>query len=402
MGNEAILHVPEGINFDCTGCGNCCFGWPVPLTDDDVHRLKTLTVAPLQRPQILKIAPSANSNQTFTAALGKRADGFCQYLSPDNRCEIHSLFGEESKPGMCQLFPYTFTETPAGVYASASFASTGVLFNSGRALNEQRSQLLRSFELFKKLFPRLSPDWSSMQLIDGEPLTFESYLEIEADFLTRLERHDTQRVEKFLADLAKEITQNFVKNIRDFDVIPGMQTKARTVDSLLVAGLIDTYFPNDVYKDNLCDLDSATLARNLVMPPEKVTMSYEGTTYGFGQLNSYKLGALSPEGEDLLRRFAYVKVFSKLYFSAGFADLSLIAGLNHLSLIISLVRIVVKLRNVAAETPGNEIPFEELAEVLRKLERRLTVANFSAQAKTILEVLLSSSARSERVSQLAS
>src|SRR5271167_3054776 len=33
------LIIPEGINFECTGCGNCCHQWPVPSTAEDRQRI---------------------------------------------------------------------------------------------------------------------------------------------------------------------------------------------------------------------------------------------------------------------------------------------------------------------------------------------------------------------------
>lgn len=410
MGEEASLHIPEGINFDCTGCGNCCFSWPVPLTDEDRTRICSLaeTGAKKEPLHLIVVGNSGTSKQqSFTSALGKRADGKCQFLSPDNRCEIHNQFGEEAKPSMCRLFPYTFTPTPNGVYASASFASTGVLYNSGRPLSEQKQHLTRTYELFQRLYGELSPDWTNLQLIDGQPLTFHDYMELETGFLCSFRpniqskaKEESERTEKILCEIAKQ-TSGLVKQKRDFDKIPGLQTKPRTVDSLLINALLNAYFPDDVYRENLCEIDTPQLARHLVSPPDKVLAQFQGASCDFGELNQFVLGPLNEQSESLLRRFAYLKVFSKLYFGPGFAGLSLVAGLNHLCLIVSLVRIVIKLKNLSSLKKGAQIDFEEVAEIVRILERRLTVASFSRETKTMLEVLLSSSLRAERVANLA-
>lgn len=415
MGGEAILHIPEGINFDCTGCGNCCFSWPVPLTDDDLKRICSLEIQGHQKEpvHVIKAGVAGSSGQrAFTSALGKRADGKCQYLSPDNRCQIHNQFGEEAKPSMCRLFPYTFTPTPAGVWAAASFASTGVLYNSGRPLTSQKEHLMRTYELFQSLYPDLAPDWTGLQLVDGQSLGFEEYLKIETRLLSALSENSAAgasssssssewRTEKILSGLAKQ-TSIQIKQKRDLDKVPGLETKPRTVDSLLVSSLLTAYFPDDVYKENACEIDTAQLARSLVMPPAKVQLQFDGGLVNFSVLNNYTLGCLNEQAESLLRRFAYLKVFSKLYFGPGFAGLSLIAGLNHLSVIVSLVRIVIKLQNHKSNTKGSEIAFEEVAECVRMLERRLTVASYSRETKTMLEVLLSSSERAERIAMLAS
>lgn len=411
MSGEAILHIPEGINFDCTGCGNCCFSWPVPLTDDDLKRICSLEIAGEKKEAVHIIETGTEGSvgqRAFTSALGKRSDGKCQFLSPDNRCEIHTRFGEEAKPSMCRLFPYTFTSTPNGVYAAASFASTGLLLNSGRPLSEQKQHLDRTYELFRQLYPDLNPDWTNLQLIDGQPLTFDDYLEIEAQILSAIVRHGNanevssqERADKLLVGVARQVLRS-VKQKRDFDKIPGLQTKPRTVDSLLINALLSAYFPADVYRENACEIDTALLAGNLVAPPDKVLARFEGKSISYGDLNQYTLGRLDDRSENLLLRFAYLKVFSKLYFGPGFAGLSLIAGLNHLSSILSLVRIVLKLKNLGARKSGSEIAFEEVAEYVRILERRLTVANYSRETRTMLEVLFSSADRAERIATLGS
>ena len=43
-------------------------------------------------------------------ALNKRADGACVFLDDDNRCRIHTAFGEAAKPAACRLFPFSLRE----------------------------------------------------------------------------------------------------------------------------------------------------------------------------------------------------------------------------------------------------------------------------------------------------
>jgi Fe-S-cluster containining protein len=149
---DEILHIPIGINFDCTGCGNCCLQWPVPSTDEDRRRIIDLSrefVAPVtantatvettagtaadipststsvdlfstpggQLFRRIDMDVLRNKNNQFQYTMEKRADGRCVFLTQQNRCALHERFGVESKPSMCQLFPYTFTEAPDGFYA---------------------------------------------------------------------------------------------------------------------------------------------------------------------------------------------------------------------------------------------------------------------------------------------
>ena len=201
--DSEILHIPEGINYDCTGCGNCCLQWPVPSTDEDRTRIIDLSRSlvsdasnvqtgeqfSLPKGQLFRridMDVLRNKTNQFQFTMEKRADGRCVFLSEQNQCMLHIQFGAEAKPGMCQLFPYTFTQAPDGYYASVSFASSGALFNQGRALEEQRDHLLNRLHLFNKLFPSLKLDWSQTQLADGVPIRWSQYLLLERVLLGKL------------------------------------------------------------------------------------------------------------------------------------------------------------------------------------------------------------------------
>ena len=45
----------------------------------------------------------------------RREGGACQFLRPDNLCEVHARFGEAAKPVMCRVFPLEFRATQAGL-----------------------------------------------------------------------------------------------------------------------------------------------------------------------------------------------------------------------------------------------------------------------------------------------
>lgn len=396
------IHIPEGINFECTGCGNCCYGWPVPVTGDDVERITPLKARLVQAaapPSFRELPAESGKLSSFTHTLEKRNDGKCEFLMLDNRCALHDKFGASAKPSMCQLFPFTFTDTPSGFYLSASFASTGVLLNSGRALVEQKEGMLEMLNLFKRLFPSLKPDWMKSQLIDGTPLTWSDYLELEERFLpilspaSRTSLHVDEALKKAVAVVAPTVPAAV-----NIDELAPVEARPKVVDQLLLKFLFDAYFPADEYASNKCELDAEALARALVKPPDKVEFSAQGEKFQMRDLTSSTLGALDDQTENLLLRFAYCRIFAKLYFGAGFQDLSLLAGLCHLSFLIAMVRSILKVRKERRK----QVPdFLEAAELVRALERRLTVASFSRGARSILEVLIVSPQRLERVFSLS-
>jgi len=155
------LHLPDGINYECTGCGKCCGGWSVPKTETDYKRISAWDWAAhreqFKGKSLFRPLKKFEAEGTpYTHAITEGDDGHCPFLV-DNLCYIHSRYGSEAKPAICQLFPYCFNETPTGVYASVSFVSMGVVHNSGKALTEQREYLERKLGEFRALYPIIIP-----------------------------------------------------------------------------------------------------------------------------------------------------------------------------------------------------------------------------------------------------
>jgi Fe-S-cluster containining protein len=379
---DDVLHIPEGIRFNCSGCGNCCLHWPVPATDEDVIRIPQASFRRL---------PSGDARMRgFTHTLEKRADGRCTFLTDDNRCALHAERGIEAKPSMCQLFPYSFTPTPSGTYLYVSFASTGVLDNSGTPLTEQTEQMEAQLKLFRKLFPSVNDDWSSAQLIDGVPLEWTDYLLMEFQMLDAIK--GSSDVLDALIECSRIVAAKIPAG-QSPERMPRVEASPKDVDKILLNALWSLYWPADVFAENTFDLDARTVMASLVKPPAAGTI-LGGTTAK--ALLDFKLGALPEKCEDLLRRFVYSRMFGKLYFGRSYAHLSLLAGIHHLFFVVALIRMQVKLQVSA----GNDISFWDVAEILRTCERRMTQMNFSKESCSFLEILLLSPSRLSRIRNL--
>ena len=142
---ELTLHIPDGINYECTGCGTCCGGWSVPMTEEDYFRISDIDWAARKDKFVGKslfreLKDYESKDTPYTHAIKEGEDGHCPFLV-DKLCFIHSQFESSTKPSICQLFPYCFNETPSGIYATVSFVSVGAVNNSGKALSEQREYL---------------------------------------------------------------------------------------------------------------------------------------------------------------------------------------------------------------------------------------------------------------------
>jgi Fe-S-cluster containining protein len=391
------IHIPPGINYECSSCGNCCLQWPVPLTRADADRMENLQWPPGRSRLVAEVKPLRRSAETklrtFTATLEKRSDGKCEFLTEDNLCKVHQEFGNEAKPSMCQLFPYTFSPTPSGVYVSVSFASSGALFNHGRPLSEQADLLEQKYALFRNLFPDLEADWSQTQLLDGLLLDWNTYLQYETEMLRLVSAEQYGRVEKRLLACSRYLAKQLPSGV-DLEKAPPMEARPKIVDQILLNYLHRFYISTHQYADDVRDIEARAILQELVKPPNTVRFADQLTVQ---ELLSCNLGQLDPAIENLLHRFAFCRLFAKLYFGYGFANLSVIAGVNHLAVLISLIRLEMKVQMIRGKKP--DLP--AVAELVRTLERRLTQASFSRETSAVLEILLRSSERLDRIVSLA-
>ncbi len=438
-----ILHIPVGINFECSNCGNCCLHWPVPATQADFDRLHDLSVRALleestaadkEQLELADLLPGTQFNEPFKEpssesfnrlfkrlagknatdklsqfpyTLEKKADGRCIFLREDQRCQLHATFGPQAKPAMCQLFPYTFTLAPDGFYAALSFASTGVLLNYGAALSEQRDFLITRLALFKSLFPNLYLDWSKIQICDGQSLRWSEYISIEQSLIEHFHplNQSSGDICPSLVAASRSLCQiQTVDGHLDRDHL--VEATPELVDLLLVKHLLEFYFPQDLSAPPEETLDARELLEKMIKPPSVVRYRIQDQDLRLSDICKLSLGRLNNECENLLKRFVYSRIFGKLYFGPGLANLSVIAGFHHLGLLISLLRIKLKCAfydqsKVNGETVRGPIEFTELAELVRALERRLTTARYTKEAVATLHVLLESPSRFERIIGLA-
>jgi hypothetical protein len=389
-----------------------------------------------------------NKNNQFQYTMEKRADGRCVFLTEQNRCALHERFGAESKPAMCQLFPYTFTEAPDGYYASVSFASSGALFNQGKPLADQREHLLNRMSLFKKLFPALKLDWSQIQLADGIFIRWAQYLLLERPMLSELKQaventgktsitfpstetggdESTRSSMPSLSDWSgnyswyshlQSISAHLVKQVpKDFDLDRASTVPAsEAADLLLIRYLLSLYFPDSIFAPEE-EPSIRDLLRDILAAPATVALTLSGISLDLAQICARGLPALPLECENLLARYLFARIYSKLYFGPGLAHFSLLAGYHHLAVLVALIRIKLKCILWLAEanptdtgsalSGASDLKSERrsadlftVAEVVRNLERRLASYQHTTESATVLQVLFESPARFQRLLQLA-
>jgi len=409
------LHIPSGVRFSCSGCGDCCFNWPVPATREDFERIKAhASDFGSSETDLFRVLQSSDAKlQVFTHSLEKRADGKCVFLTEQSRCALHERFGEQEKPAMCRMFPYTFTATPSGIYASVSFASTAVILNQGEDLGNQDEHLRSRLDLFARLFPGLELDWSGIQVIDGVDISWSDYIEREAPLLALLAAGDGENGRQ---RTGARIERSFNTACRGFlEMIPGtvnlndmagFEAPAKLIDQYLIQYLLRFYFPDDIFNCTTGDMDARDLLSRVLSGQTGVTIRYAGRQSSIADLVANSLGRLPDSLEDILRRFLYLRVFSKLYFGPGFNFLSIVSGLHHLTILVCLLRLRLKLDLITGQLERADLEspraIARLTEHIRLLERRLTICNFSRESVAMLEVFCASPDRVERVVTLSS
>jgi Fe-S-cluster containining protein len=396
------IQSPKGIRFECSGCADCCLHWPVPLTAEDYERISGRLE---DCPACLQSLSSRRANLiNFSATLEKLAGGSCKFLTAEKRCSIHMDSGASEKPSICRLFPYAFTVTPDAVLASVSFASTAVLHNTGRLLSEQPEALLLHYQLFESLFNPAAQSWQKLQLVDGIALDWERFRQIDSRLLSVIEADcpDPACVPIDVAARLMLASTQVINELADRSAVekePRLESRPRIVDQILLKHLERLYFPQEVFRQTSYDLNVAELLQELVAAPPAVSFGQAPESQRFAALIKIKLGKLPQQSEDLLNRFLYTRFFSKLFFGPGFHHLSLLSGIHHLSTLNVLLKL--KLKQALAKDPQTQPSFELLCELLRTMERRLTQLDLSGRSLALLEVLLSSRARQERLAFLA-
>lgn len=437
-----VLHIPEGINYECTGCGKCCSGWTVPLTEADYQRvvptnwgerLEKLKGRKLFRP----LKDYEKKGTPYSYAMVEGDDGYCQFLV-NNLCFIHSQFQAETKPSMCQLFPYCFNETPSGIYATVSFVSMAVVHNTGKGLVEQREYLEKKLGDFRALYPNHHPNWSKLELTGGHPFTWNQYLAIEQNLLGFLKMHDIPFEERFkkgsqylLAQLKQEKqnqSQQYSDNATPEQVnsapdgvgmvpekvdavtqpvrmVPQAvitkdatgETKLKPLDIHLLMAFHQIYFPTKILSRGESDFSFLRFFNQILFKgwQAPLTIAVPSDKFQLAQLAKIEWCGLEPDSESLIYRYFYSRIFGKLYFGAGFGQLSLITGFHHLAIIYALLKLQAKA--LAAARGVEKVSYLDLVTAIRQLEKRLGETAINGYAAAAFELLLFSPARLNRI-----
>lgn len=391
------LHLPPGINYECTGCGTCCSGWAVHMTQEDHTRIASVDWGALHAPfkgKVLfkELQKYEKMISPYTHKI-RSDDGTCPFLV-NKLCFMHSTNGAEFKPSICQLFPYCFTDTPTGTYATVSFVSVGAVYNSGKALADQREYLEKKLADFRAVFPGYKPDWSKIQLTAGHPLTWDEYLKHEEVLLNFLSSPDGNVLDKlrkcsdYLVERVNQLTAPANKSASE-DGAMGLNK----LDRHILANFHRMYFPAKGRKINEKGLNTFKFWLGVIFNTGTV-FELPHQFYAIDQLREFPFPE-DKEVDEIFTRYAYSHVFGKKYFGPGFGGLTVISGFHHLVTVIMLARL-----HARAVAKARNAPIVSLLDVLatiRMLETQLGETMFSQGSTNTVELLLQSGKRAKRL-----
>jgi len=388
------LHIPEGINYECDGCGKCCGGWTVPMTEEDYDRISPVDWgkhAPqyMGRRLFRPMKKYEMEGTPYSYAIMEAETGVCPFLV-DNLCFIHGKYGSDFKPSMCQLFPYCFNETPSGIYTTVSFVSMAVVHNTGKSLEEQRDYLNKKLGDFRRLYPDHHPNWSQIKLTTGKPVTWDEYLELEKEVLSYI-KDKSLPIDKALLKASAFLCGKLSSNAQ---VPTGDIPALKPMDKHLLVNFHKMYFPTGRLGRGEGDFNPGRFMYQVTFLGPFLRISAGGKSYTFDELKAFSWPDGDKEIEDLLYRYVYSRMFAKLYFGAGFGQLSIIAGFHHLAMCIALVKLQAKA--LAKARGANIASYIDVVAAVRMLEKRLGEVALGPYAAAMLELLLFSPGRLRR------
>ena len=367
------LVIPDGVNYNCQGCGRCCCGWAVGLTNEDYDKVKDVDWAQ-KYPQLADKELFVHRESEFAAGTSLYAhftktqpDGACSFLI-DNRCVIHSTLGEENKPRMCQLFPYSFVPTPSGIYVGVTFNSMAAVRNLGNPLTEQRPMLERMWQTMvdqERAQGKASSETAAAAsavsqtdlagikfdvcLVSGTALTWDEYLLLEQTLLATLKDDRFKNIFECLiamSDYLQEAVRlkNNGKTLAEVTKLnPSPQKWLKSEPGFFEDKVFSVLcFKNFVWpkmrEENSAHWNEAN--KNPMGDPDVISAAVKAVFLGqmkignesvnIDKAKKYKVSAFSPEIDLFLRRYIHLKIFSKTYCGSAMSGLSMVAGYNNI------------------------------------------------------------------------
>jgi hypothetical protein len=363
--------------------------------------------------QAISLLTSSERSQSglagFSYSLDKNQGGTCSFLTEDKKCRVH----DTAKPVMCKLFPYTFMHCPDGLRVGLSFASTGVLLNSGAPLLDQEPLLRELGELFDTMHPDLARSnlekWSRSEFVAGALLDWDNFMDYSEPYLSRLAALIApDPIENLVPERSKNCSGDTAQAVLSdmFDVL----CQSLPVEMLsplgkrfphLAAEDLDQFILMPLYRAYLraegpIMEDEIAQAVMTYLQNEKKELYFKigDRKITFAELRAVEIDPLTGAEQDLINRFVYVRLFARLYFGPGFSMMPLLSGIFHLTTLVVIVSLALKidaLTETLRQPPVLKssdlgIRFERVLALVREIDRRLTAVIYSRNTSSMFEL----------------
>lgn len=121
------------------------------------------------------------------AFLGYDEDDRCFFFQ-DSHCALHASHGADSKPLICQTYPYNFVDTPDGIFVSLLFSCPSVVAGTWDD-GEQSRQEIEAL-LSKPNLPILTQVKQHILITAWHTMEWPQYLEWQSEVLERWDARD--------------------------------------------------------------------------------------------------------------------------------------------------------------------------------------------------------------------
>ncbi len=243
--------------WDCHQCGFCCRGSLIPLSNLDAERLRNQKWNEQSEYQKLRITVYDRGAESGTR-LAHRSDGSCVFLNEDGLCRIHSKYGIEAKPTICQTFPLQLISHEHQAVLTLRRACPSAAADLGRSTSNH-------FPLVKKLVRdgRLTAESTAPPLLKtGEARDWkiiQSVLESAGDLLQD-DRYPPVRRLVHVLQFASLLQAAKTKRLSDAQIVELAQTLAELAPEESKI-FFDDRQPPRAYSKTLFRLAAINLAR---------------------------------------------------------------------------------------------------------------------------------------------
>ena len=355
------LHIPAFLNYACERCGWCCRQAGIPISEAEQRRIAATPWAEVEpelaEQELWRLPGRGGGSNDAPLQLGYTPGHGCVFLTDEGLCRIHSHVSESAKPLRCRVFPFSFADTPSGVYVGARFSCPAVAFGRGRPLVHEQGLLQRQLRSVRRAIglPRFDEE---VTVRGGQTIPWEDYIELEAALTRVLFRDELPLKRRLLAfheftSLLGEAQFEKVRGERFKEFVAlleeGLLLEAQGKDSPSRPGplhrMLFRLF-NLQFQQRGEDLAGGGRVSRGIRGRVRMTkraaqlMAGRGTIrlddfpgpFQLGELAGVRLHDFAPEDENALSRFMAAKLFGKQVFGRMFFGYSLLDGLRFLML----------------------------------------------------------------------